>query len=202
MSKMKIGIYGGTFNPPHIGHYESVKAFSAEIKPDKLLIIPASIPPHKELCEDFPAEVRLKMCSEAFADIEGAEISDLEIKRKGKSYTYLTLEELCGECRELYFLLGTDMFITLDKWRFPEKIFKLCTVCLIRRESDGEITELIEEKKRLFEEDYKARIIEIKKDVIEISSSELRQRLRSGEDCSEYLSEGVLKFIKGGGYYS
>ena len=201
MSKKKIALYGGTFNPPHIGHYEAALAFMNYIKPDELLIIPARIPPHKDFSLDFPPEVRLEMCKIAFSPIPGVTVSDLEIKREGKSYTYLTLEELSGEDRELYFLLGTDMFLTLDTWRYPEKIFSLAKICLIRRESNDDIDKEIENKKALYSEKYGAEIIEIKKNVIEISSSELRDKIKDSQDVSEYLSSELTEYIKNGGYY-
>ena len=202
MSKKKIAIYGGTFNPPHIGHHEAALAFNNFLKPDELLIIPASIPPHKDFSEDFSSQVRLLMCELAFSDIPGARVSDMEIQRAGKSYTYLTLEELSGEDRELYFLLGTDMFLTLDEWRYPEKIFSLCTICLIRRERDGDNDKKIEDKKAYYSKKYGASVTEIKKNVIEISSSELREKIKASLDVSEYLSPKLIEFIKNGGYYA
>ena len=85
---MRIAIYGGSFNPPHLGHMEAARTVAAELAPDKLLIIPDNIPPHKEVEPGCPtAEERLELCRLAFRDVPGAEVSDMEIRRQGKSYT-------------------------------------------------------------------------------------------------------------------
>ena len=99
---MRLGIYGGTFSPPHKGHVEAAEAFSREMKLDKLLIIPTFVPPHKTTADDATPEQRLEMCRLAFSHIKNAEISDMEIKRGGTSYTYLTLEELSSRDVELF----------------------------------------------------------------------------------------------------
>ena len=89
---MRIAIYGGSFNPPHRGHVEAARSVQQALKPDRLLIIPTNIPPHKQMEADSPRpSERLAFCRLAFGDIPGAEISDLEIRRKGKSYTYDTV---------------------------------------------------------------------------------------------------------------
>ena len=83
---MRIAIYGGSFNPPHVGHVEAARSVYAELKPDRFLIIPTNIPPHKELEENSPSpEERLEYCRLAFGEIPGAEISDMEIRREGRS---------------------------------------------------------------------------------------------------------------------
>ena len=92
---MRIVVYGGSFNPPHLGHVEAARTVSAELAPDKFLIIPTNVSPHKMLAEGSPEpRARLEMCRLAFADIPGAEISDMELQREGKSYTAQTVEEL------------------------------------------------------------------------------------------------------------
>ena len=101
---MKTGIYGGTFSPPHLGHYLAARAFLEKVELDELLIIPALVPPHKQIkYEDDPVS-RLEMCRLAFADLDKTSVSDLELNRGGKSYTVMTLRELAREGRELYFL--------------------------------------------------------------------------------------------------
>jgi len=202
MKKTKIGIYGGTFSPPHIGHIRAAEAFYREILPDKLFIIPTFIPPHKDHSEQVSASDRLNMCELAFEHIPNTYISDIEIKRQGKSYTYLTLEELKSDENELYFLVGTDMLLTLDSWRFPEKIFDLATICFVRREDDGDKNTKIEEKIKLYREKYAARIIRIKNDAIEISSTELREKINSNGVLQKYIPSDVLEYITRGGLYS
>ena len=97
------------------------------------MIIPDCLPPHKEYSGSVTEEQRLEMCKLAFGHIENVTISDMEIKRGGRSYTSVTLEELTSPDRELYFLCGTDMFLTLESWYRPEVIFDLATICYIRR---------------------------------------------------------------------
>ena len=114
---MKIVIYGGSFNPPHCGHVEAAFAVSECLKPDKMLIIPASIPPHKELADGSPdALERLELTRLAFADIPNAEVSDMEILREGKSYSVDTLEELMRlyPGSEFTFVMGSDMLLSFE----------------------------------------------------------------------------------------
>ena len=198
---MRLGIYGGTFSPPHIGHVSAAKAFARQMQLDKLLIIPTYLPPHKEYGEEATAYERLSMCRLAFEDIPIAEISDLEIQRGGKSYTYETLEELAADGIDLYLLCGTDMILTFDLWRNFERIFSLATVCYIRRESNSESANEIEQKVEEYRKKYGAKIIEISEEAIEISSTKLRRRISTGKDVVEFLSVSVMDFIRERGLY-
>ena len=198
MNKKRVGIFGGTFNPPHIGHIEAAKAFVKGANLDRLIIMPSFIPPHKEYNSTVSCEQRLKMCEIAFGNIEKAVVSDLEISRGGTSYTYLTLEELTNEDTELFFLCGTDMILTMGSWKKPEIIFSLASICYIRRESDSATTDLIKDKCKEYERVYNAHILPIDADVIEISSSEIRSRRN---ELSAYLSTAVLEYIQKAGLY-
>ena len=92
---MRIAVYGGSFNPPHLGHIEAAKTVVRDLSPDRFLIVPAGTPPHKDLAEDSPTgEQRMELCRLAFAEIPGCELSDIELRRGGKSYTYDTVREL------------------------------------------------------------------------------------------------------------
>ena len=91
---MKVGIFGGTFSPPHKGHVNAAACFQKQFSLDRLLIVPAAFPPNKEGSEILPARHRLAMCRLAFAGIDGCTVSDIELQRGGTSYTYLTLSEL------------------------------------------------------------------------------------------------------------
>lgn len=200
-SKIKVGIYGGTFSPPHRAHVRAAEAFAAVVAPDKLLIIPDYLPPHKEIDGLVTAENRLDMCRLAFGHIKNALVSDMEIQRGGRSYTYETLEALQGEDRELYLLCGTDMFLTLPEWRNPERIFALATICYVRRENDAEQGREIERKKALYSKDYNARIIEIPIEAMELCSALVRKELKSAGTADELLPEGVLKYVNDRGLY-
>lgn len=194
----RVGIYGGTFNPPHVGHIEAAKAFITQAKLDTLIIMPAFIPPHKQTDNLVNCDDRLEMCRLAFGNIPNTEISDLEISRGGKSYTYLTLQELASNDAELYFLCGTDMILTMDTWKNPEVIFSLAKICYIRRESDNAISELLIEKCGDYFQKYGADIIQINTEAIEISSSEIR-----AEDgiWDRYLTANVIDYIRNQGLY-
>ena len=199
-SRSKIGIFGGTFNPPHIAHVSAAKAFLSSVSLDKLLIIPDFLPPHKEYVGTVSAEDRLNMCSLAFSGLDSVEISDMEIKRGGKSFTADTLTELSCEDAELYFLCGTDMFLTMDSWYHPETIFSLATICYIRRESDKENGDLLLSKKEYYEKQYSAKIIFIDAPVIELSSTITRDAiLKSTAD--NLLPKSVLEYINERGLY-
>ena len=198
MKKMRVGIFGGTFNPPHIGHVEAAKAFQVGAKLDKLIIMPAFLPPHKIHDNTVTSIERLEMCKLAFKDLSNTEVSDLEILRGGKSYTYLTLQELTSYDTELYFLCGTDMILTMDTWKNPDIIFSLAEICYIRREKDSETTERIRTKCNDYLKKYGASIIPIDAEVIEISSSEIRSNVDS---MSKYLSTAGADYICKAGLY-
>jgi nicotinate-nucleotide adenylyltransferase len=199
---MRLGIFGGTFSPPHMGHVNACLAFSKAAGLDKLLVIPTFVPPHKEYDGEVSCEDRLEMARRAFSSVSGAEVSALEIKRGGKSYTYLTLEELSGEGVELYFLCGTDMILTLDTWMCFEKIFSLATICYVRREGEQENTEKIEKKVSEYRKKYAAKIMEIKATVFEVSSTEIRRAVRENDAVAlEKIPKSVLDYINARGLY-
>ncbi len=194
--KEKIVIYGGTFSPPHIGHINVAHAVAEIEKPDKLLIIPTYISPHKIQDNDATPAQRLEMCRLAFADIPCAEVTDIEIKREGKSYTYFTLTEICNDSREVVLVCGTDMILTFDSWYKAEEIFKMVTIAYARREKDQNISKQIDDKLEYYRKAYNARVKEIKIDAIEISSSEIRRALAISNDVLEYVPKSVKDYIE------
>ena len=118
----RIGIYGGTFNPPHLGHIGAARCAAAALGLDRLLVIPDRIAPHKQLPVDSPTpEQRLEMVRLSFGGEPNVEVSDLELKREGVSYTYQTVEQLKEMYPEakLYLMMGTDMFTSFHQWRNP-----------------------------------------------------------------------------------
>ena len=195
---MKIGIYGGTFNPPHLGHMAAAKAAVAALKLDKLLLIPAAIPPHKALPSDTPApEHRLAMV-EKWADGMGAgvEVSALELEREGKSYTSDTLRAIRQTYpdAELWLLMGTDMFLTLHLWHEPEVILSLAGICAFgRTEQDGEA--LFAPQREHLQKNFDAKITTITlPGLVDISSTQLRELL-ARERGREYLLPSVYGYI-------
>lgn len=183
---MNIGVYGGTFNPPHLGHFQAAKAAVAALKLDKLILIPAAIPPHKELPEGSPAPERRLEMTEKMADALGlpgvAEVSGLELERPGRSYTADTLEQLHRQYPQarLWLLMGTDMFLTLHLWREPERIMALAGVCAFgRTEQDGE--EVFAPQREYLKQRFGAEIVTITlPGLVDISSTRLRAGLDRG----------------------
>lgn len=192
----RIGIYGGTFSPPHNGHLAAARAFMEQMWLDILYIIPDAAPPHKEMEEPISAEDRLAMCRAAFSGMEGVYVSDMEIRRGGKSYTVDTLRELSGEDRRLFLLCGTDMVLTLDEWREPAEIFRLCYPVYIRRENDKGLDGLIVKKLAAYQETYGKIVRRIVTEPLPISSSDIRQRLRTGASVGELLPAAVEAYIR------
>ena len=199
--KKKIGIYGGTFNPPHIAHLRACEAFYKAIRPDELIVIPTFISPHKEIAGGVSTDDRLQMTKLAFQALPYANVSDIEIKRGGRSYTAITLSELSGEDRELYFLCGTDMILSLDSWYRPDLIFSLATVCYIRRENDIENDSRIAERISYYKKKYGAEIIEISAEVTELSSGEIREKIKKGICVDAFLDKKVNNYIQNRGFY-
>lgn len=201
---MKVGIFGGTFNPIHKGHTEAAYAFLRSVDLDKLLVIPTKIPPHKAITSDDDPEIRLEMTERAFSEnkeYEGRiEVSDIEIRSEGKSYTYYTLQKLKSMgYDEFYLYCGTDMLLSFDTWFRFEDILSMCTLAYASRLENA--SSEASEKITMLRERYGARILEIPLDPIEISSSKIREMIRQGEDASRYLSPTVLDFISERGLY-
>ena len=188
-------MYGGTFNPVHRGHVAAAAAFVEQLALDELLIIPTYMPPHKEADPaDLPRH-RLKMCELAFSCIDKAVVSDMEIERGGRSYTVDTLRALASLERELFFLCGSDMMLSFDTWRDFEAIFRLCQPVYMRRENAPEIARAIAEKNAKYQRKYGVSFVELKAEPVVISSHEIREKIRRGEDVSDYLPENVAKYI-------
>lgn len=203
---MKIGVYGGTFNPPHLGHLAAARAAIEALELDKLLLIPAAVPPHKDLPQETPSlEHRLAMV-EKMADAmrlpRVVEVSRLEVERRGKSYTSDTLEALHEQYPEaqLWLLMGTDMFLTLHQWHDPGEILKLAGICAFgRREQDGEA--VFAPQRALLEKQYGAKVVTMTlPDLVDISSTQLRELLARGEGA-EYLHPSIYGYILMNGLY-
>lgn len=179
---MKIGIYGGTFDPPHLGHMEAARAAIAVLGLDRLIFVPAKQPPHKQISKDSAApEQRLAM-TELMADgllMPGvAEASAVELERPGKSYTSDTLRKLKEQFPddELWLLMGTDMFLTLQNWHESGEIMALAGVAAFAR-AESDSGEMLEIQGKYLSETYGARVrvIQLPK-IYEISSTQVRRQ--------------------------
>ena len=198
---MKIGVYGGTFNPPHLGHLTAARAVFELLRLDKLLLIPARLPPHKELPEGSPApEQRLELTRLAGEQLnlgDKVETLDIELRREGKSYTSDTLAEVRDRYpgAELWLLMGTDMFLTIQAWHEPESIFAQAGIAAFgRTEEDTEELFAIQ-RHHLYQHYPDIRIFTLTiPGVIDISSTELREQLAKGEG-GRLLAPAVYGYI-------
>ena len=200
---MKIGIYGGSFNPPHLGHLAAAESAARYLELDRLMLIPAGIPPHKQLSADAPAPVhRLAMTRLMGAQLEldtliPVEVSDMELTREGKSYTSDTLRLLHERYpdAELWLLMGTDMFLTFHLWHAPEEIMRHAGLCAFgRTERDGE--EVFAPQRAFLGEKFPGcRIVTMTlPNLVEVSSTELRAGMVSGES-EKMLAPQVYGYI-------
>ena len=205
---MKIGVYGGTFNPPHLGHVTAARAVFELLKLDLLLLVPAGLPPHKKLPAGSPTpEQRLEMtrlAGEQLGLSDKVRVLDLELRREGRSYTSDTLAQLKAQYPddELWLLMGTDMFLTLQTWHEPEKILSLAGIAAFgRTEEDTE--ELFSIQRDYLYRTYpQARLFTLTiPGVIDISSTELRDQLAKGEG-GRLLPPAVYGYILREGLYN
>ncbi len=192
----RIGIYGGTFNPPHIGHLRGAVQAIDSLQLDRLLLIPDRIAPHKQIPSGSPTpEQRLQMLRIAAGNHPKMEVSDLELRREGPSYSYLTVEALAQQYPDakLYLLMGTDMYTSFLSWRNPERILAHATLAVMSRGEKGEKTAIEAQKQKLEAMGYASEIVE--NEVTVISSTQLR-RLLAFRCAGEFLPDGVLDYIR------
>ena len=197
----RIGIYGGTFNPPHLGHMLAARQAVRLLRLDRLLLIPDRIAPHKVLPEGSASpEERMQMLQLAAAGIEKAEVSDIELRREGTSFTYLPILELkqLYPKAELVLIMGTDMFLSFDKWRETKIITDHAALGVLYRGEKGEKAAIDAKKAEMEANGVKVELIE--NEVTAISSTDLRRMLVFG--CAEpFLPEGVGAYIREKGLY-
>lgn len=188
---MKIGIYGGSFNPMHIGHEEIVKYILKVFDMDKIIIIPVGIPSHRE--NDLEqSDVRLKICKEIFKNNKKVEISDIEIKNKEKSYTYDTLLKLIkiyGKNNEFFEIIGEDSLKNLKTWKNYKELINLCKFIVFRRKDEKNIeidSEFLNNEK----------IIILENKYYDISSTLIREKVKNKKDISGLVNEKVKSLIQ------
>lgn len=197
----RIGIYGGTFNPPHIGHIRAAAHGIEALGLDRLLLIPDRIAPHKQIPADTatPAQ-RLEMLRLAADELPRAEICDIELRRPGASYTYETVEQLhrAYPDAELIVLMGTDMFLSFFAWKNPHIILRHASLGVFYRGEAGEAQAVARRKAELERDGHRVYLTE--NPVLDISSTQLR-RLLAFHCAAPYLSPRVLDYIRREGLY-
>lgn len=187
---MRIGIYEGSFLPPHKGHVASAKAFMEQMWLDFLYVVPLP-------SEDTSISVadRLEMCRLAFSDIEGICVSDVALCGENPWSTAHLLRALSGEDRRLFLLLGTDTMLSLEENPSAEEIFSLSYPTYVRREKDALIDRIIPQKMSTYQNKYGKIVRRIVTEPVEISSREIRDRLRRGESVKDRIPLAVEKYI-------
>ncbi|MBQ5390227.1 MAG: nicotinate (nicotinamide) nucleotide adenylyltransferase [Clostridia bacterium] len=200
----KLAVFGGTFSPVHNGHLRALRAYAEAVRPDVLYVIPTALPPHKMRQDDATDAERLDMLRLALDPLSfpcEIVVSDLEIARGGKSYTIHTVTELQKIAEEIIIYCGTDMLLTLDRWRDYERLLKLVTVAYMQREDDGRYTDAMTAKAKVLSEECGARFIELPPVSVEVSSSEIRERLQRGGDITDLVPSEVSAYILRKGLY-
>lgn len=192
-------MFGGTFNPPHIGHVHAACAASASLGLE-VLFIPDNLPPHKELPRgSASAEDRLAMTRIAARGVPGAAVSDMELRRGERSYTADTLEELhrLYPDAELWLIVGTDMLCSLARWYRPERILTLARVAALARDA-GDHARIHEHAAHL-RTHFGAQVDIVDTEPVPVSSSQIREGLYHGTE--KWLPEGVFAYIREKGLY-
>ena len=188
---MKIAVYGGSFNPMHIGHEKIVDYVLKNLHMDKIIIIPVGIPSHRENNLEQP-DTRLKICRDIFKNNKKVEISDIEIKAEGKSYSYdtlLKLIEIYGKDNEFFEIIGEDSLKNLKTWKNYKELLNLCKFIVFRRKDDKNTeidSEFLNNKN----------IIILENEYYNISSTEIRNKVKNKEDISGLVNEKVKNLIE------
>lgn len=196
----KTVIFGGTFNPFHLGHLKLMKEVIKTVRPDRFILVPTHVPPHKSADELISDEDRLEMCRLAAEEIKGAEVSDYEIRAGGKSYTVNTLEYFHRQAPEdkLYFAMGSDMLITFLSWYRPDRIMELATlVCNCRDTADYRAC--LEAQEKISSLGGSCILTEC--EPLVCSSTDIRQRLEKGLDIDSLVPKKVAEYIEKRGLY-
>lgn len=197
----RIGIYGGSFNPPHLGHILAAQEFQRALKLDLLLFVPAAIPPHKILAPNSPdGATRMRLLQLAVQDLPFARVDDMELQREGASYTVDTLQALRAKYPrdELFLCVGTDMFLSFDSWYQPKKICSLARIAMAHR-TDCDEDEL-KALAKAFKKKFGAEPILIENEFVEVSSTQVRRLLVLG-GAEDFLTPAVLGEIRAQGLY-
>lgn len=191
----KTGVFGGAFNPVHNGHVRLAEEAVKQLKLRRLLIIPTYVSPHKHT-ELLPFEDRAEMCRRAFGHIPGAEVSNIEVRLGGTSYSINTvraLKEMYPD-EQLFLLIGGDMLFSFDKWYKYESLLKETKVCAVARDDDS-LVDMMEYANEI------GRVKVLPTQAVTMSSTQVRETIANGGDISEMVPAGVAEFIREKGLY-
>ena len=197
MSKKKrVGIMGGTFNPIHLGHLILAEHAYEQLELDEVLFVPSGNPYMKEYGDVLDAKTRIDLVGEAIEDNCHFALSRIEVDRGGNSYSYETIAALKEQNpdTEYFFMVGADSLFMMDKWMHPEKIFGEVTIAVAIR--GGYTDDALENQIKLLEEKYNTKILRLHSRSVDISSSQIRERVRQGKSIRymvHYKTDLVIK---------
>ncbi len=197
----KIGILGGTFNPIHTGHIKLAETALMQADLDKVIFMPSGKSYMKRNLYVLPGEERYRLIALSIEDFPQFQVSDLEIKRQGNTYTYETLEILQEQnpSREYYFILGADCLFSMENWVEPQRIFDACTVLAAVR--NGKNRAELEKQALYLQEKFSAEIMLLDFEEIELSSSEIRQRIADNRSLNGLVPIKAAEYIAKQGFY-
>ena len=190
---MRIGVLGGTFNPPHLGHLVCAQEAYLQLRLERVLLIPVRTPPHKPMDDEPGVDHRLEMCRLAASGQDWLQVSDVEVRQPGPSYTVATLELLHSTTPdiELYLIVGADIALGLPSWRKPERVMSLARVAVAER--PGTARAGVEEALGKLGGGDRAQFFEMPE--IGISSTMLRDRVRGGVPTRYLMPDSVREYI-------
>ncbi|MBW9169835.1 nicotinate-nucleotide adenylyltransferase [Clostridium estertheticum] len=193
---MKKAIFGGTFDPIHIGHIHIAYEALYSLKLDKILFMPAGNPPNKLNKQITDSKIRYDLVNKAIEGEINFEISDYEINKKENSYTYETIElfSKLQSNTEWYFLIGADSLIDLDNWKNVDRLLNGCQLVVYNRA--GFALEKILKQKKSLESKYHNKIIFLDMPIIDISSTSIRESIKEGRNINYLLPKGVEKIVE------
>lgn len=195
----RLGILGGTFNPPHVGHLICAQEALVQLELDSVILMPVAAPPHKALADDPGPERRMEMCWLAVGGDERLGVSRLEVDRGGPSYTVHTLSTLAAARRddELVWIVGGDMAASFAQWRDPEEILRLCTLAVAERAGAGR--QEIDSALATVDGGDAVRFFEMPR--VDVSSSEVRRRVGAGRPIRYLVPDEVVDYVEAHGLY-
>jgi nicotinate-nucleotide adenylyltransferase len=197
---LRLGVLGGAFNPPHIGHLVLAQEAAWQMSLERVLLIPYGEAPHREIEQDPGRDARLEMARLAAEGDERLEASAIEVERVGPSYTYETLELLAEEDPggELVFVMGADAAAALERWKRPERVLELATLGIAGRAGVGE--ETVRTALERVGADDRATIFPIPE--VGVSSTLARKRAAAGGPLRYLVPDAVAAYIEREGLYS
>lgn len=199
--KKRVGIMGGTFNPIHLGHLIVAENAYEELELDEVLFIPCGMPYLKDTNGVLDPKIRISLVGEAIDDNPHFAMSTIEVDRGGNSYSYETIEELkkANPDIDYFFLVGADSLFSIEEWKYPEKLFQQVTVAVAIR--SGYTPEGLDAQIKALEEKYRAKILKLPCRSVDISSTQIRERVKNNKSIRYMVRYKTEQVIRKNGLY-